>query len=101
MIIYNVTSKVEHSIHEEWVKWMKEKHIPEVMSKGFFLKFQFVKVLEVDETDGVTYAIQYYANTKEDYQRYIDEFAAALRQDLLNTWGNKFAGFRSLMQVVH
>ena len=101
MIIYNVTSKVDHSIHEAWVKWMKDIHIPEVMSSGCFSKFQFVKVLEIDESDGITYAIQYYANTKEDYERYIFEFAATLRQDALNTWGNKFAGFRSLMQVVH
>ncbi len=101
MLIYNVTIKVELSIHEAWVDWMKKKHIPEVMSSGCFTKFQFVQVLETDESDGVTYATQYFAATEEDYKKYIDEFALALRQDALNTWGNRFAGFRSLMRVVH
>ncbi|OIR12096.1 hypothetical protein GALL_63470 [mine drainage metagenome] len=101
MIIYNVTIKVEPDIHEAWVDWMKTKHIPEIMNTGCFTKFQFVKVLETDESDGFTYATQYYAATKEDYQKYIDQFAATLRQDAMKTWGNKFAGFRSLMQVVH
>ena len=101
MIIYNVTTKVEHSIHEAWVAWMKAKHIPDVIGTGCFIKFQFVQVLETDEIDGFTYATQYYAASKEDYERYINQFAAAMRQDAMNTWGNKFAGFRSLMQVVH
>ncbi len=101
MIIYNVTTKVELSINEAWVAWMKHKHIPEVMNSGCFTRYQFVQVLETDESDGFTYAVQYYADSKEAYQRYIDQFAPALRQDAMNTWGNKFAGFRSLMQVVH
>ncbi len=101
MLIYNVTTKVEPIIHHAWVEWMKDKHIPEVMKSGCFSRFQFVQVLETDESDGFTYAVQYYAATKDDYQRYIDEFAPALRQDAMKTWGNKFAGFRSLMQVVH
>ena len=101
MLIYNVTAKVDQSIHEPWVEWMKCKHIPRVMNSGCFIKFQFVQVLETDESDGFTYAVQYYADKKEDYQKYIDLFAPALRQDAMNTWGNKFAGFRSLMQVVH
>jgi hypothetical protein len=101
MLIYNVTTKIDHSIHQAWVAWMKNKHIPEVMNTGCFSKFQFVQLLETDESDGFTYATQYYAENKEDYQRYIEQFASGLRQDALNTWGNKFAGFRSLMQVVH
>lgn len=101
MFIYNVTTKTDRNIHEAWVDWMKTKHIPEIMNTGCFTKFQLVKVLETDESDGFTYAAQFYAATKEDYERYIDQFAAALRQDAMKTWGNKIAGFRSLMQVVH
>jgi len=101
MLIYNVTTIIDHSIHQDWVEWMKNKHIPEVMNTRCFSKFQFVQLLETDERDGFTYATQYYAENNEDYQRYIDKFASELRQDAFNTWGNKFAGFRSLMQVVH
>lgn len=101
MFIYNVTIKVDPSIHEEWVIWMKEKHIPQVMATGCFIKHQFVRLLETDETEGPTYAAQYYAESKADYNRYIEIHAPALRQDGVNTWGNKFIGFRSLMQVVN
>ena len=36
MIIYNVTvSLVDQNIHQDWLKWMKEIHIPEVMDTVF------------------------------------------------------------------
>ncbi len=101
MFIYNVTIKVDASIHEQWVLWMKEKHIPQVMATGCFVQHQFVRLLEVDETEGPTYAAQYYAESKADYNRYIEVYAPALRQDGANTWGNNFIAFRSLMQVVN
>ena len=31
MLIYNVTFQLTWPIDEAWVKWMKEKHIPDVM----------------------------------------------------------------------
>ena len=101
MYIYNVTIQLAWAIHDNWVKWMKEKHIPEVMATGCFTEARFVRVLEVDETEGPTYATQYFAATKEDYDKYIEHFSAELRKDALDVWGNQFVGFRSLMQVVN
>lgn len=100
MYIYNITTKLLHSIHADWVNWMKEEHIPAVMQSGCFTGYKFVRLLEVDEEDGPTFAVQFSASTKADYDRYINEFAPALRQDTFNRWGNQVISFRSLMQVV-
>jgi len=99
-IIYNVTTHVAHEIHELWLMWMQQKHIADIMEKGCFTHYQFVRLLETDETEGVTYAIQFYAQTMQDYERYISQFAPALREEALKTFGNKIVGFRSLMQEV-
>jgi len=101
MLIYNITTKVDWSIHEQWVAWMKETHIPDMMKTSCFIQSQFVRILDIDETDGPTYATQLYADNKDNYNRYIEMFAAALRQEAIDTWGNLFIGFRSLMEVVH
>lgn len=101
MFIYNVTIQVSHSIKDAWVEWMKTKHIPDVMATNCFIKYQFVKVIDIDETEGVTYAAQYYAESKAQYNRYIELFATALRDDATRSWGNQYIGFRSLMEVVN
>lgn len=101
MFIYNVTTKVSPHIHEDWVRWMKEEHIPAVMQSGCFTEYCFVKLLETDESEGPTYATQYFAATRDDYERYIAQHATALRQDAMDRWGNHFVGFRTLMQIVN
>ncbi|MFN7266562.1 MAG: DUF4286 family protein, partial [Bacteroidota bacterium] len=32
MILYNVTLTIDMAIHDDWVRWMKDQHIPDVMS---------------------------------------------------------------------
>jgi len=101
MYIYNITSKIDPSIHENWVTWMKDTHIIEVMATNCFTQYQFVRLLEVDDSDGPTYAIQYMANSKADYNRYLEIHAPLLSKKATEAWGNLFIGFRSLMQDVH
>lgn len=100
MIIYNVTIKVEESIASAWLDWLLNEHIPEVMSTGCFSSHKVVRLLEVDETEGPTYAIQYNADSKADYNRYIQLHAPGMRQKSFDKWGNSFIAFRSVMQVV-
>lgn len=101
MIIYNVTIKVDHSIAEPWLAWLKEEHIPDVINTGCFTHANILRLLEVDETDGITYAVQYHSANKELYNRYISDFAETLRNKGFEKWGNKFIAFRSVMTVVH
>ena len=100
MIVYNVTSKLDWSIHDAWVKWMLEEHIPEVVATGCFTSAQLLKLLEIEEDDGPTYTAQYFAETKEQQEEYVQQHAAALRQKVFDTWGNRTIAFRSIMEVV-
>ncbi len=101
MIIYNVTIKVHDSIKEEWLAWLKEEHIPDVLSTGCFTDARIFQLLEVDDSEGPTYAIQYYAGSKALYNRYINQFAGIMRQRSFDKWGDKFIAFRSVLQVVN
>jgi len=101
MVIYNVTIKIDWSIHEHWLRWVREVHIPDVLATEMFYKYQLVRLLEVDDIDGPTFALQFYAKNIADYQFYIKEFSASLRQKSYDKWGNKFVAFRSVMEVVN
>lgn len=101
MYIYNVTTKVSSSIHTDWLSWMKKEHIPAVMQTGCFTSHKMVRILEVDEEDGPTYAVQYEMNSQHDYERYNTDFAPPLSNEILRQWGNKIVAFSTFMQVVH
>jgi hypothetical protein len=99
-IIYNVTNKVETNIAEAWLTWMTREHIPEIMATRCFYEYRVVRLLEVDDTDGPTYAIQYLAESKADYNRYIEKHAVDLRQKVNEKWGEQCISFGSVMAVV-
>ena len=100
MIIYNVTIKVQGDIHDEWLKWLKEIHATDVMMSGCFTDYKIVRLLEIDDSEGPTYAIQYYAESKSLYNSYIEKYAPEMRRRSFEKWGDKFIAFRSVMQSV-
>lgn len=100
MIIYNVTVNVEEVIHEDWLQWMKNVHIPDVMSKGIFRENHIFKVLADEGTGSHTYAIQYLCDSMEAYEAYRDNFAPALQEDVKKRYGDKFVAFRTLLEVI-
>lgn len=101
MIIYNVTVKIERSIHGDWVDWMRNVHIPEVMATGYFTKSTMLRLLEppADE-EGITYAIQYTCNNIEALRRYQEEESPALQAKVAERYEGKFFAFRTILKVV-
>lgn len=59
MLIFNTTYLVSDKIHEVWLKWVREKHIPSLIQSGFFTSPQLAKVLSAEEQDGTSYSVQY------------------------------------------
>lgn len=99
MIIYNVTVNVEDAVHDAWLEWMRSKHIPDVVNTGCFTHGKMYRIL-VEEQQGVSYSIQYTANTMEDVDRYLENFAQGLRQDAHDAFGGKFTAFRTLLEHI-
>jgi hypothetical protein len=100
VIIYNVTTKVDSSIALQWINWLLQEHIPEVMNTDCFVDHKVLRLLNVDESEGPTYVVQYIAETEDDYNRYIDQFADKLRKRSTEKWKDKFIAFRTVMEDV-
>ncbi len=98
MIVYNVSIQIDEDVKEGWLKWMKEKHIPDVMNTGFFIRFNFLKILN-EETEN-TYAIQYFCKDIGMLNTYFDEFASGLQEEHSSKYNNKFVAFRTIMEEV-
>lgn len=101
MIIYHVTINVEEAIHNEWIRWMKEVHIPEVMATGMFSDYHMMRMISRSEGEtGITYAVQYFSENMDNYLRYQEEFAPALQAETRRLYEGKFVAFRSLLESV-
>lgn len=99
MIIYNVTLNIENSIHDEWLVWIKQ-HIPKVLATGLFLKATFTKVLVEESIEGLTYSIQYLAQSKEALESYQKLHAAEIQAEGLQKFGDKMLAFRTELEWI-
>ena len=101
MIVYNVTINVHEAVSDEWLNWMKETHLPQVMETGMFTSHAMYRLLtRQEDEEGITYCIQYFSHTIEDYEKYKSEYAAALQAETMKRFGGHFHAFRSLMELV-
>lgn len=100
MILYNITIKPDPEISGEYLAWLKEKHVPEIMATGCFTEYRICRMLDLEEGEGTTLVVQYHAPSRESYEKYLRDHAPGLREDAFRTWGDRFLAYRSIMEVV-
>jgi hypothetical protein len=100
MYTYNVTIKIEKHIRLQWIEWMQNVHIPEVLATKMFTTAVFNELLEPVDEEGDTFVAQYACDNLENYSNYLENHAPLLRQKGFDLFGNRFIAFRSLLKKV-
>ena len=98
-VIYNVTVSVDPPIQAQWLSWMLEVHLREMLATGCFLGFRFSE-LQGPEDAGPTYTVQYELASAEDLDRYETDVAPTMRDKGLQAFGTKALAFRTTMRVI-
>jgi len=101
MIIYSVTVLIKKDVEDQWLKWMKEIHIPDVMKTGYFLDWKLRKLL-LPEVSGEesTYVIEYTLQSLEKYNEYSENAAPQLQKEHTEKFSGKFKATRTVYQLV-
>lgn len=100
MILYNVTVGIDKESESEWVKWMKETHIPQVLSTGIFLSHKFYKVLSHEDDASCSYCIQYFTPSIVEFNEYLEKHAPRLIEEHRQRFKDRHVAFRTLLEEV-
>ncbi len=101
MIVYAVTSEVEVGAAPEWLAWMQDTHVPEVLATGCFTGCRIAELQEPAAPPGyVTFVLEYEAPTAELLARYQQRFAPALRQSHTARYGSSVRASRTVRRVI-
>ena len=76
-MIYEITATVRADLIENYEKYMRERHIPDLLATGFFSGAKLAFAAEN------RYRIQYEARDREALDEYLNTQAARLRADFL------------------
>jgi hypothetical protein len=101
MLLYNVSIKVNRDVEDEWLEWMKTKHIPDVMNTQQFVESHIGRLIDppADE-EGVTFVIQYRCENMQKLNSYFENFAPTLREDFNSRYKDKTTSFRTVMEIL-
>jgi hypothetical protein len=99
MVIYNVTVSIDQAVEHDWLSWMRNTHIQDVMRTGCFLECRLSRVIG-EEDGGCTYSVMYLAQDQSTLDLYQTQFAPALQQDHATRYNGQFAAFRTTLNVL-
>ncbi len=101
MINYNVTINIKKDVELEWVKWMKEEHIPDIMKTEYFTSWKMYKILvPAGMPDEATYVVRYASDSKKKYEEYAKNEAPRLQREHVEKYPGKFTASRAILEDV-
>lgn len=100
MYIYNETINIDEAAQQEWLTWMKTKHIPNILATGKFLSAKMCKVLIKEEMGGITYSIQYTAKSLKKLHQYYKEDAEKINAECIKKFKHKYVSFNIELKVL-
>ena len=100
MLLYNETIGIDKDIEQEWLVWMKGIYIPDMMASGVFSDFKIYKILTHDDEGSVSYCIQYFTPTIEQFNHYLEAVAPTLAEKHHQHFKDRHVAFRTLLEGV-
>ena len=98
MIIYSIKIKIDKSIEHEWLDWMKNKHIPDLMDTELFETHEIYTIINGIKNN--VFVIQYTLKNMVDFLKYEKEFAERFREEHKLKFKNKFSAKRIIMKKI-
>lgn len=99
-VILNTTFVVHTSIEQDFLHWVRTVYIPSVKTAGIFGEPRVARVLTRIEPDTESIAIQMVASDHAAAEKWHDETAALLKDDLCTEWRNLTMHFTTYMEIL-
>ncbi len=99
MIIYNVTTILEEEMHDQYLEFMQQVHMPEVMATGKFTSCELLRLTE-PVNEGITYCAQYITDEAAKLEDYRKNQSARLQEDFKKRFENSYVSFTSVLESV-
>jgi hypothetical protein len=99
MLLYNVTVIVEEAAAVNWLAWMRETHIPNLMETDCFVSYRLLKIVD-SPNEGASYCVQFIAEDEAKHQTFLNLHEQQFTAEMYSQYPNKLVTFSTLMEFV-
>ena len=99
MVLYNVVIEASTDIETGFMEWFKKKHIPLIISTGYFVGFTLSKQIAPKFDRKFTAVCRFFCHNREDYDSYLNEFSNVMRGDFPTQFIDKCNIIRTVEEI--
>lgn len=99
MLLFNVTVIVDENSAADFLSWMKQNHIPQLMETDCFVSHRFLQIKD-SPNEGLSFCVQFIAENEASHQRFLDLHEQAFIAAMYNRYPQKLVTFSTLMEFV-
>lgn len=100
MLIVNTTYHVSEDIQTDWIFWVKNEYIPEVIKTNMMVQPRFFHLLIEDEPGNVSYALQFEVKDLDTLENWFQKYGTEMQVTMSNRFQEKVMGFTTMMETV-
>lgn len=100
MILYNITFKVELPQVDAFHQYLQQQHFVELQSSKYLFDYKMFRLLHQDDSDGLTFTLQYFLPDLGTYNQHIAVIDSKLKLELYQHFGEKVLYFCSVLEKI-
>ncbi len=100
MLIYNTTYQVDINDARNFVIWLHEVYIPQVIADGRLANPRLTRILSHKEQESECFSLQWEVDDSATLHRWHVAQGTGLNDEMMRTFKDKVVGFPTLMEVI-
>lgn len=102
MVEYHVVVSIQKDVESDWLQWMQDIHIPDVLHTGYFLEATLLQEYEPPNTaDHTIYHVRYLCSSHQQWEDYQKVAAPALQAEHRQRYHGRFQASRSVQKICY
>ena len=100
-VLYEVTVELDDPAAEEWLRWMRDVHVPDVLATGCFAGCGITRLIEPRPAAGRQgFVLVYRSRTLAAYNEYLEHHAPRLQRMHAKRYAGRFVSARRVRQLM-
>ena len=101
MNIFNITYLVSDKVHEEWLEWIREEHIPFMLSSDYFTQPQVARVITSAKEEGTSFSVQFHVQDMHTLKLWNKEYSLLFKENCSQKFGEDVLFFTTVLELLN
>ena len=100
MLIFNTTYLVSDDVHESWLEWIREQHIPFMLDSTYFSQPQVARVITSAKQDGTSFSVQFHIQDMHTLKLWNKEYNSLFQENCSKQFGTEVIFFTTVLELI-